>query len=53
MCEATDMHRALRSFLYLLDPGQDPRKREDNSLDIFLDVTDSLGSGVALPGVLS
>jgi len=29
--------------------GLDPRTREDNSLDLFFDVTDSLGSCVALP----
>lgn len=50
VCESADMHQGVAdSFLYLLDPGQDPREREDNGLDLFLDVTDSLGSCVALP----
>jgi hypothetical protein len=30
------------SFLHLLDPGQDPSKRKDNTLDIFFGVDDSL-----------
>jgi hypothetical protein len=50
VCEASDMHQGVAdSFLYLLDPGQDPGSRKDNSLDIFFDVTDSLGSCVMLP----
>jgi hypothetical protein len=50
VCEATDGHQGFAdSFLYLLDPGRDPRERENNSLDVFLDATDSLGSCVALP----
>jgi hypothetical protein len=48
VCEAADMHQGFGdSFLYLLDPGRD-RRPEDNSLEVFLDVTDSLGSCVAL-----
>lgn len=49
VCEAADMHQGFAdSFLYLLDPGREPRGQEDNSLDVFLDVTDSLGACVAL-----
>jgi hypothetical protein len=50
VCLSADMHQGFSdSFLYLMDPGRAPGKPEDNSLDVFLDVTDSLGSCVALP----
>lgn len=50
VCEGQDMHQGVAdSFLYLLDAGRDPRTREDNSLDIFFGLDDSLGSCTALP----
>jgi len=50
ICEGQDMHQGVGdSFLYLLDAGQDPSKREDNTLDIFFGLDDSLGSCTALP----
>jgi hypothetical protein len=49
VCEAADIHQGFAdSFLYLLDPGRDPGEQENNSLNVFLDVTDSLGACVAL-----
>ena len=49
VCEAADMHQGFSDvFLYLLDPGRDPHDRDEDSLGVFLDVTDSLGSCVAL-----
>ena len=45
VCEGQDMHQGVGdSFLYLLDAGQDPSTREDNTLDIFFGLDDSLGS---------
>jgi len=50
VCAASDMHQGVGdSFLYLLDPGQDPSTRENNTLDIFFGLDDSLGSCVKLP----
>jgi hypothetical protein len=50
VCEGRDMHQGVGdSFLYLLDPGQDPSKREDNTLDIFFGLDDSLESCTQLP----
>lgn len=50
VCEGQDTHQGVGdSFLYLLDAGQDPSKREDNTLDIFFGLDDSLGSCTALP----
>jgi len=50
VCEGQDMHQGVAdSFLYLLDAGQDPGKREDNTLDIFFGLDDSLGSCTQLP----
>jgi len=44
------MHQGVAdSFLYLLDPGQDPSKQDDNTLNIFFGLDDSLGSCVKLP----
>ena len=55
VCEGADMHQGVgESFLYLLDAGHDPSKREDNSLDIFFGLYDSLGSCTQLQdGTLS
>ncbi len=50
VCEGADMHQGVGDwFLYLLDAGQDPSKREDNTLDIFFGVDDSLGGCTQLP----
>jgi len=50
VCEGADMHQGVGdSFLYLLDAGQDPSKREDNTLDIFFGLDDSLGGCTQLP----
>jgi hypothetical protein len=50
VCEGGDMHFGVAdSFLYLLDAGQDPSKREDNTLDIFFGLDDSLGGCTQLP----
>lgn len=50
VCEGRDMHQGVGdSFLYLLDPGQDPSKREDNTLAIFFGLDDSLESCTQLP----
>jgi hypothetical protein len=44
------MHQGVGdSFLYLLDAGQDPSKRQDNTLDIFFGLDDSLETCTALP----
>jgi hypothetical protein len=44
------MHQGVGdSFLYLLDAGQDPSQRENDTLDVFFGLDDSLGSCVKLP----
>ena len=37
------------SFLYLLDAGRDPNTQENDTLDVFFGLDDSLGSCVKLP----
>jgi hypothetical protein len=54
VCAADDMHQGFgHEFLYLLDPGRDPRTmdpQDDTSRgDIFFDVGDSLRGCVRLP----
>ena len=50
VCWADDMHQGVSgSFLYLIDPGQDPSKRDDYTLDGFFGVQDSLGGCVKMP----
>jgi hypothetical protein len=50
VCAGSDMHQGVTdSFLYVFDPGKDPGKIPDNSLDLFFDVMDSLGSCATLP----
>lgn len=50
VCQASDSHHGVAdSFLYLLDAGQDPNARENDTLDIFFGLDDSLGSCVKLP----
>ena len=46
VCEAQDMHQGFAdTFLYVMVPG----KTEENGLNIFFSVDDSLGSCVSLP----
>jgi hypothetical protein len=50
VCLASDMHHGVGdSFLYLLDASQDPSTRENDTLDVFFGLDDSLGSCVKLP----
>jgi hypothetical protein len=50
VCQASDMHHGVAdSFLYLLDAGQDPSTRENDTADIFFALDNSLGSCVKLP----
>jgi hypothetical protein len=37
------------SFLYLVDPGEDPSKRENDTLDTFFGLDDSLGACLKMP----
>jgi len=49
VCSAQDMHQGLGdSFLYLLDPGQDPDWKPQ-TLDIFFGVDDTVGGCVKMP----
>ena len=50
VCQASDSHQGVYdSFLYLLDAGQDPNTRADDTLDVFFGLDDSLGSCLKLP----
>jgi hypothetical protein len=50
VCQASDSHQGVAdSFLYLLDASQDPSTRENDTLDVFFGLDDSLGSCVKLP----
>jgi hypothetical protein len=50
VCEGADMHQGVGDwFLYLLDAGQDPSQRKDDTLDIFFGLDDSLGGCTQLP----
>jgi hypothetical protein len=50
ICGAHDMHQGAADwFLYLVDAGQDPAKRDDDALDIFFAVDDTLGGCVKFP----
>jgi hypothetical protein len=50
VCAASDMHFGVGDwFLYLVDPGLDPRQQPD-TWDIFFAVDDSLGGCVKYPG---
>jgi hypothetical protein len=50
VCQASDSHQGVAdSFLYLLDASRDPKTREDDTLDVFFGLDDSLGSCLKLP----
>jgi hypothetical protein len=50
VCAASDSHQGVGdSFLYLLDASRDPKTREDDTLDVFFGLDDSLGSCLKLP----